>query len=250
MSAKKKDTTIGKEGKVLEVQAQPPKPTERAEKAAELHVCSSTEEAQIVQSDREGGKLRFDSEDFKTLPDAVLSQLHYENTRDYFLAKASWEMGKKAPKRKPGEPRLEILDPLARRAMDKIDVKVTDPEYDSRWHTFWASAEDVDVHKDIGYSLVGKDEPVKVRCGSNASGHIALKGAGGRDELVLMKVEKKRYEQHLEAVAQKSRERTQNAPRADLDARLDEASKGRVRSYEVEEEVEKAVISAYGTKTM
>ncbi len=252
MAKKRADAAFEKETSVKKTDEIGKEMKKEEKKGGVFDVHASTEAADIVKYDQDGARLRFDSEDFKELPDSVLSQLHYENTRDYFLAHASWKQGKKAAGRPKDAPRLEILDPLARRASDKVNVKFTDKRYEERWHTFWASAEDVEEHKDIGYRLVEKDEPVRVRCGSNASGYIALKGQGGKDELVLMKVEKSKYDQHLEAVAKKSQDRMKDSPRADLESNLDRASGGRVKSVRVEEEVVKATteVTADGTIRM
>lgn len=238
-----KNTVSGKKGSLAQDGELVPGIENARKKAASLHVRASTSDSEMLQYDTEGVRLKFDSADFAERGDEVLSKLHYENSRDYFLARTEWLQAKKAADRPKDAPRIEVLDPLARRAVDKINVRITDPEWEKRNHTFWAAAEDVEEHKEIGYRLVTKDDPVKVRCGHNAADHIALRGKGGADELVLMAVDKDRYEQHLQAVAKISQDKMKNAPRAQLDADLDKTTRGKVKSIEVEEERTKAVVT-------
>lgn len=205
------------------------------EKAFAFSVTHDTTDAEIVRLESEGAQLSFDGENFRVLDEPTIQVLSHVNARAYFMAYGEWKVrnGKKE-KRKVEQ----IIDPLGGHEEARLHFGPRGPEgveFLKRNHLVWKWAQTCDGDKQVGYKEVSEEDPVEVGISSNASGHYLTKDLQGRDELLLMKIDVARYNEHMKAVSQKSQRQIKGA-RANFESDLDRVSKGQVRPMKETEE--------------
>jgi hypothetical protein len=222
-----------------------------AEKLGKLVITASDEERVVIDWNQKGGSLEFDSTSFKVLPEGVLRQLSFENARAYFLSEAANRQHEKAKDRPKDAPKIEVLSPLQNRAMDRLKIRCTDKEFEKKNHMMWAGTWEVEDRKDVGYALVEESDPVKTKGVLSPTGKRIIKRGDGSEELVLMKVPAEKYDMHIRAMSETSRNMAKSAPRAQLESGLDDMNRRegtRVKSAEIEQVTTKATLSANDLK--
>lgn len=217
----------------------------------EVLVTLETSEAKVLKYNQEGKVLRFDAEHFKVLPDEIVRDLSHDNTRNYFVMyNQHLAIEKEKKEGNFGKPRihaesLQIIDPLGGHAGAKLSFKVKDTQegkdFEKKYHVYAAAAWEVEDRKDLGYEILSNDDPVVTRGNSTSSESRVIRNKN-EDELVWMKVDKRKYEQHIEASAAKSRAIVRGVP-TEFAGKLEEVSKGKAKPLEVDEEVEKVTMN-------
>jgi hypothetical protein len=217
-------------------QAMSAKVGEKSVKTGSLvKVHPDMDDAVLLRFNAEGTVLEFDGENLRLLPDPVTQALSHENARRYWMAFGEKKAREKSTKRPE---KLEILDPLVGHEEARLSFKpVGDAgkEFLKRYHVSWLFCTTASGMKQQGYSEVTDKDPLEVGISSNASGYYLTKDLQGRDELLLMKLDKTRWNQHERAVAEKSQAAIRGA-RSQFEGELDKVSKGQVKPMRETEE--------------
>lgn len=167
-----------------------------------IDVSASVSDSEILALEEKNYQLRFNEKDFRELPESVIEKLCNSNARDYFMTKGAFNALKKANSRKEaGFEGLEVQDPLRGKPRRKLEVagKL------KGWHYCWKRPDEVEESKKLGYVVV-KDE-VNTPGASSVSSSHTITAKDGKDDLVLMRVEERLFQQHLQANAVLSRRR-------------------------------------------
>ena len=149
-------------------------------------VSLDTTEEDVIKYDKSGAVLFFESEPgkFKKLPESVLTELSRKSLLSYIEAERSnkreGEKQAKAP-----TPGFTVGGNLAT-AMDRLKIEQT-PESKAKWHVVWKRPDEAPYLLTQGYSYVTENDGVKTYSSIlSGPGHYVV-GAGGREELVLLK---------------------------------------------------------------
>jgi hypothetical protein len=157
----------------------------------------------VIQYDKEGKKLFFDSDTgkFLQLPENVFRGLSSENQVSYLLAEKSAKIEMKQ-KENPPTPDLSIISNKAM-AGELLDV-IYPPGFREKWHVAWMRPDKTPYYLNRGYSYVTASDGV-TSYGSqyDKDKNYHFVGRGGNVELVLLKLP---LEQHKRMVKQYSDE--------------------------------------------
>jgi len=183
-----------KEGKGL-------KTLEREEKI--IDISSKHTDKEIVALEEGNYRLRFDEKDFRELSEKTIEKLGHANARDYFIALGAHRSIKKNEERKRlGFEGLEIIeDPFKSRPRSKL---VTE-NVPKGMHLCWKRPDEVEGAKQDGYAIA--PESVKAPGATRTSTSHVIARKDGTDDLVLMMVPERLFQQHLQANAIESRKR-------------------------------------------
>lgn len=213
------------------------KPKEKASEAGpEVYVDLATSEEDVVAYDQAGARLIFLKKRFRRLAKENLDALSHENQKSYL--KVVGEMRADEEARRP-PPRPKIIDPLGGHEGALLGVKITDKDWDKKWHVCWKHTLEQDTLSRVGYTPVRAGED-PVECGLKPAGSTFLLPDPRKREdldLILMKISMTTYLQHQAAVSSESQDRVKGY-RDKFSNEVEESSKGRLRGSAIEEETE------------
>jgi hypothetical protein len=157
----------------------------------------------VVRWNKEGYRLRFSYEKFLELSDEVEKELFRENAQDYFFAKGLWKQVEDQKKRgvrpEPGSPKIEILGGSA---SGRVAFKNKQPGM----HYSAKRPDEIYEALEAGYQPCDSSDPV--RFGDSGAGGIkAIHNRKGEKELIAVKISEERFQNHLKAVGEESRQR-------------------------------------------
>ena len=170
-----------------------------------------TPDQTILKWDKEGARIYWDFENFKVLPDGFLSQLSSLNRGGYLIAKqAADHMAKQEAERETGHRargRRPVSSPEDRLDNSMIggNAALRTAVLGGRPNTHYClqRIEDVEACKDIGYDIVDGSDPVRTPGMTKVGGSRRI-SRNGKDEMILMKVPKERYDRHLQGIYDES----------------------------------------------
>jgi len=167
-----------------------------------VDVSSRMTDSEILAAEERDVKMRFDPEDWRELPEKVIGKLSHENQRDYFITKGAVDaMAKNSRRAAAGFGGIEIVDPLKAKPRAKLDTFDIPPGM----HACWKRPDEVEEMKGLGYTIA--DQKVRAPGASKTSTSHIITDTQGKDDLVLMLIPEKVFQQHLEANALLSRKR-------------------------------------------
>lgn len=179
---------------------------EKAPKVAEkkiIDVCAKHTDEEILALEEKDYRLRFNEKDFRELDESVIEKLSNANARDYFIAKgANGAIAKNKKRTESGFDGLEIVDPLRGKPRNKLEVR----NKEKGWHYCWKRPDEVEECKQLGYTIPPSGT-VETPGASKTSTSHAISAKDGKDDLVLMRVPEKTFQQHLLANSLLSRKR-------------------------------------------
>lgn len=175
------------------------------EKKKEISVTSRNTFVEVVALEEGNYKMLFDGEDFLALDEKTIEVLSNENSRNYFIAKGVHSALEKNKKRAAdGFKDLQILDPLGGSAVNKLKVS----NKDGKRHFCWKRPDELSECEELGYKKVtNEDASVTTQGATGVSSSRILKTKDGKDDLVLMEIPTRVYEQSIHAVSMKSKQR-------------------------------------------
>ena len=175
------------------------------EKKKEISVTSHNTFVEVVALEEGNYKMLFDGEDFLELDEKTIEVLSNENSRNYFIAKGVHSALEKNKKRAAdGFKDLQILDPLGGSAVNKLKVS----NKDGKRHFCWKRPDELSECEELGYKKVtNEDASVTTQGATGVSSSRILKTKDGKDDLVLMEIPTRVYEQSIHAVSMKSKQR-------------------------------------------
>lgn len=179
------------------------KKTEKPAKKQVVDISSKHTDKEILALEAKDYALRFNEKDFRELGEETIAELSQANARDYFIAKGAFgALAKNAQRKALGFSGLEVVDPLRGKARNKLEVRGKE----KGWHYCWKRPDEVEEAKQLGYKIP-PDGSVKTPGASKTSTSHAIAAKDGKDDLVLMMVPEKLFEQHLQANAILSKRR-------------------------------------------
>jgi len=160
---------------------------------------------EVVSLEESNYKMLFDGEDFLELDEKTIEVLSNENSRNYFIAKGVHSALMKNKKiAEMGFKDLQILDPLGGSAINKLKVS----NKDGKRHFCWKRPDELSECEELGYKKVSNDDSeVTTQGATGVSTSRILKTKDGKDDLVLMEIPTRMYEQSIHAVAMRSKQR-------------------------------------------
>ncbi len=177
-------------------------------------ISLDTSPESIAKWDLEGIIFEFDFEEFLDLSDEMVAALGHINKRNYFVAKTIADKLKEQEKeREEGERgpvgELEVVGAKK----DKLEfnliggtatakTQVTGGRKET--HYCLKLPEQLSESLDAGYSFVDSSDPVKTPGMTKVAGTRRI-SSHGEDELILMKIPEKRYQEHIHAVSELSK---------------------------------------------
>lgn len=162
-------------------------------------VSVDMEKAEILRLDATPGvKLVWDPFQWKELPQEVLKELSPESMEAYFKAKADVAL---RAKKAEGLVLGEMVSPLESRASYRLKIRAR-----RGWHQCWkAPGQDFDVAMAGPYKQVRKQKEGENQAPGEENGEVLkILDGEGKVELIAVECPLDLYEQHLEAMSQKS----------------------------------------------
>lgn len=213
-----------------------------AAKTAKTKVSVSKDNTveEILALEEKGAELIFSFDDtFLELKDETVEKLGHENQRQYFIALGAHRAFVKQKEKAGPTAGLEIVDPLQGKAPSKlrvlrklesgeiVDVSRGWTDKDGvAWHPCWKRPDEEGEVRELGYTRVTMEgDPDIITRGASASGTsrvIARKD--GSDDLVLYKIPRRIYEEHIHAQALLSGQRAGSSLR-ELQGQLREVNR-------------------------
>ena len=214
------------------------------EKKKEIAVSSSNTFEEVVALEEGNYKMLFDGEDFLELDEKTIEVLSNENQRNYFIAKGVHSALEKNKKRAAeGFKDLQILDPLGGSAVNKLKVV----NKDGKRHFCWKRPDELAECEELGYKKVSNDdEGVVTQGATGVSSSRILKTKEGKDDLVLMEIPTRTFEQSIHAVAMKSKQRA-GASTKELQADMKKLDR-RIELIDTTNETQSTVVRAVPNK--
>lgn len=190
-----------------------------AAKTAKTKVSVSKENTveEILALEEKGAELIFSfDESFLELSEETIEKLGHENQRQYFIALGAHKAFVKQKSKDGPTAGLEIRDPLQGKAPSKLRVlrklasgEIVDASFGwtdekgETWHPCWKRPDEEGEVKELGYTRVTMEsDPDIITRGASAAGTsrvIARKD--GTDDLILFKIPRRIYEEHIHAQA-------------------------------------------------
>ncbi len=168
-----------------------------------VRMASSMEDEYILSLEKKGVKMIFDGEDFRILPDEIVKELSFENQRNYFVAQGvSKQIAKSKARKDAGFGDIQIIDPLKGKPVSKLEVR----NQQKGMHYCWKRPDEIEGCKQLGYEMA--EAEAKTKGASRASSSHVIVDKQGKDDLVLMKIPERVFQQHLQANALESRRRS------------------------------------------
>ena len=160
-----------------------------AGKKADLNITLDTKTSSVIEYDREGLSLKFESAPglFKELGKEVLESLSTENRNSYFISYGLMRKEKDSIISTSGL----VVNPVYANATNRTKVDAP-PEFRKLWQLCWKRPDQLQMAKSKGYKYVTQDDPV-TGFSRDARGHWIV-GVAGAIELELMKVPKVIYD--------------------------------------------------------
>lgn len=168
-------------------------------KGSEFHITSDVKVADLLDWDKKGASLLFNEDSMVFLKDSELERLSLSNKRNYFLAEGAYQRQARVGKREG--PRIEVLHPLDAQPHLKLRNKAAKGE-----HICFKDPREVPGAEEVGYKIVtdGKKVP---GTRDDGTGKRVIKRQDGTVDLVAMSIPERRYQEHMIAVGEKSRNR-------------------------------------------
>jgi hypothetical protein len=215
---------------------------EASDEAPKVFVDLATSEEDVIGYDQAGAILIFNKKRFRRLSKENLDVLSYENKKEYMKTVKLLQDEEEA--RKPS-PKAQIIDPLGGHEGALLEVRITDKEFEKKWHLCWKHAREADSLARVGYQkVVAGEDPVE--SGLKPAGTtFVIKDPRSREDLdlLLMKLPKHLFLQHQTAVAQASTEKIKGY-RDKFLGDVTEESKGRLKGIIEDEPTEKMNLSS------
>lgn len=170
----------------------------------EVLITVDTTEGDVLKLNLDSGVLlKFDSEDFKELPESVVRELRYENQKAYFVALGA----KRNPRvEAQGKPEFDFESPLDAGAEEQNAIRKR-----KGWHQAWIMGKtvsggegEVEMRKSLGYKVIRRPAAGKTELPGEESGDIVKRSDFGKSELVAMEIPDGIFQKHLEAMAKQS----------------------------------------------
>lgn len=178
------------------------KATETVKSKREVVVTLDTSEAEVLQLDLDTDVLlKFDSANFKRLPESVVKELRYENGRAYHIALGA----ALNPRPDATKQRIDFSSPLDIGSERALEIRKR-----PGWHQCWIMGTqvngndgEVDLYKEVGYRPVRKAKTPNENPGEE-TGDIVKRRDFGKSEMVAMEVPEELYQKHIHAKALES----------------------------------------------
>jgi hypothetical protein len=194
-----------------------------------------TTDEEILKYEEDGCIIKFDDVSFREIPEKVIEKLSYVNRQNYWVSKGANMAVKRHEKRvDEGFGDIQIVDPLGGKASNKLDTR----NVPKGTHVCWKRPDEVDECKDKGYQLVKNDDKIRTPGATATSTSRVIKGRDGKDDLVLMSIPERTFNQHLEAVAFESRKKA-GVPLAELKEKV----RGVIKGLELKDTTEEVEVS-------
>lgn len=167
----------------------------------EVVVTMDTPEAEVLQLNLDTDVLlKFDSANFKRLPESIVRELRYENGKAYHIALGAVLN----PRPDATKQKIDFSSPL-----DIGNERALEIRRRPGWHQCWIMGTqvngndgEVDLYKEVGYKPVRKAKENEKP--GEESGEIVKRRDFGKAEMVAMEVPEELYQKHIHAKAMES----------------------------------------------